>query len=124
MYKDRSIAESSSSSTVAETKEFVEFEEISGNDVQISPEVVQEEPGTPALRRSSRIPKPIQHYSPFLHYLLLSDSGEPECYDQAMQVEDSVKWESAMKDEMDSLMSNQTWELAELPPGKKALNNK
>ena len=124
MYKDRSIAESSSSSTEAETKEFVEFEEISGNDVQISPEAVQEEPGTPALRRSSRIPKPIQRYSPSLHYLLLSDNGEPECYDQAMQVEDSVKWESAMKDEMDSLMSNQTWELAELPPGKKALHNK
>ena len=124
MYKDRSIAESSSSSTEAETKEFVEFEEISGNDVQISPKAVQEEPGTPALRRSSKIPKLIQRYSPSLHYLLLSDSGEPECYDQAMQVEDSVKWESAMKDEMDSLMSNQTWELAELPPGKKALHNK
>ena len=29
-----------------------------------------------------------------------------------------------MKDEMDSLMSNQTWELAELPPGKKTLHNK
>ena len=124
MYKDRSIAESSSSSTEAETKEIVEFEEISGNDVQISLEAVQEEPSTPALRRSSRIPKPIQRYSPSLHYLLLSDSGEPECYDQAMQVEDSVKWGSAMKDEMDSLMSNQTWELAELPPGKKALHNK
>ena len=124
MYKDRSIVESSSSSTEAETKEFVEFEEISCNDVQISPEAVQEEPGTPALRRSSRIPRPIQRYSPSLHYLLLSDNGEPECYDQAMQVEDSVKWESAMKDEMDSLMSNQTWELAELPPGKKALHIK
>ena len=29
-----------------------------------------------------------------------------------------------MKDEMDSLMSNQTWQLAELPRGKKALHNK
>ena len=124
MYKDRSAVESNSSSTDAETKEFAEFEEISRNDVQISPEVVQEEPGTPELRRSSRIPKPTQRYSPSLHYLLLTDSGEPECYDEAMQVEDSVKWESAMKDEMDSLMSNQTWELAELPPGKKALHNK
>ena len=55
MYKDRSIAESSSSSTEAETKEFVEFEEIFGNDVQISPEAVQEEPGTPALNRSNAI---------------------------------------------------------------------
>ncbi|KAE8684911.1 Actin-depolymerizing factor 1 [Hibiscus syriacus] len=122
MYKDRSTAESSN--TEAETKEFAEFEEISGNDVQINPEIVQEEPHTPELRRSSRIPKPTQQYSPSLHYLLLTDNGEPECYDEAMQVEDSVKWESSMKDEMDSLMSNQTWELAELPPGKKALHNK
>ncbi|KAL5769249.1 hypothetical protein ACOSQ2_016032 [Xanthoceras sorbifolium] len=124
MYKDRSIAESSSSTTEAETKEFAEFEEISGSDVQISPETVQEELDAPELRRSSRVPKPIQRYSPSLHYLLLTDSGEPECYDEAMQVEDSVKWESAMRDEMDSLMSNQTWELTELPPGKKALHNK
>ncbi|KAE8695859.1 U-box domain-containing protein 31 [Hibiscus syriacus] len=123
MYKDMSTAESSN--TEAETKEFAEFEEISGNDVQISPEAVQEEePGTPELRRSSRIPKPTQRYSPSLHYLLPTDNGEPECYDEAMQVDNSIKWESSMKDEMDSLMSNQTWELVELPPGKKALHNK
>ena len=30
----------------------------------------------------------------------------------------------AMKDEMDSLLGNQTWELIELPVGKKALHNK
>ncbi|KAE8706762.1 Retrovirus-related Pol polyprotein from transposon TNT 1-94 [Hibiscus syriacus] len=124
MYKDMSTVESSSSNTKAKTKEFAEFEEISGNDVQISPEAVQEEPGTPELRLSSRIPKSTQRYSPSLHYLLLTDNGEPECYDEAMQVEDSVKWESSMKDEMDSLLSNQTWELAELPPGKKTLHNK
>ncbi|KAE8728571.1 hypothetical protein F3Y22_tig00004205pilonHSYRG00041 [Hibiscus syriacus] len=113
----RSTAESSN--TEAETKEFAEFEEISGNDVQINPEAVQEEPGTPELRCSSRIPKPTQRYSPSLHYLLLTDNGEPECYDEAMQAEDSVKWEFSMKDEMDSLMSNQTWELAELPQARK-----
>ncbi|KAE8698301.1 hypothetical protein F3Y22_tig00110599pilonHSYRG00009 [Hibiscus syriacus] len=122
MYKDRSTAESSN--TEAETKEFAELEEISGNDVQINPETVQEEPRNPELRRSSRIPKPTQHYSSSLYYLLLTDNGEPECYDEAMQVEDSVKWESSMKDEMDSLMSNQTCELSELPPGKKTLHNK
>ncbi|KAE8664704.1 hypothetical protein F3Y22_tig00112738pilonHSYRG00095 [Hibiscus syriacus] len=108
MYKDMSTVESSSSNTKAETKEFAEFEEISGNDVQISPEAVQEEPCTPELRRSSRISKPTQWYSPSLHYLLLTHNGEPECYDEAMQVEDSIKWESSMKDKMDSLMSNQT----------------
>ena len=29
-----------------------------------------------------------------------------------------------MKDEMDSLLRNQTWELTEMPAGKKALQNK
>ena len=29
-----------------------------------------------------------------------------------------------MKDEMDSLLGNHTWELTELPVGKKALHNK
>ena len=56
-----------------------------------------------------------------MYYLLLTDADEPECFDEAMQVEDSVKWELAMKDEMNSLHKNDTWVLTELPPGKKAL---
>ncbi|RVW37940.1 Retrovirus-related Pol polyprotein from transposon TNT 1-94 [Vitis vinifera] len=36
----------------------------------------------------------------------------------------SSKWELVMKDEMDSLLGNQTWELTELPVGKKVLHNK
>jgi hypothetical protein len=59
-----------------------------------------------------------------MNFLLLTDGGEPECYDEACQVEDSSKWELAMKDEMKSLISNKTWELVELPVGKKALHNK
>jgi len=56
--------------------------------------------------------------------LLLTDAGEPECYDEACQGEDASKWELAMKEEMKSLISNQTWELAKLPEGKKSLQNK
>lgn len=76
---------------------------------------------SPILRRSSRLPVPNRKY---MNYLLLTDAGEPECYDEACQVEDASKWELAMKDEMKSLISNKTWELAELPMGKKALHNK
>jgi len=54
----------------------------------------------------------------------LTNAGEPECYDEACQGEDVSKWELAMKEEMKSLVSNQTWELAKLPEGKKALQNK
>ena len=40
-------------------------------------------PTTPfeLLKRSSRIPKPPQRYSHSLHYILLTDRGEPESYD-------------------------------------------
>ncbi|RVX02908.1 Retrovirus-related Pol polyprotein from transposon TNT 1-94 [Vitis vinifera] len=76
------------------------------------------------VRRSSRNIRPPQRYSPVLNYLLLTDGGEPECYDEALQDENSSKWELAMKDEMDSLLGNQTWELTELSVGKKALHNK
>ena len=41
-----------------------------------------------------------------------------------MQGGTQIKWEHAMKEEMDSLLKNQTWSLVELPEGKKALTNK
>jgi hypothetical protein len=41
-----------------------------------------------------------------LYYLLLIDSSEPECYEEAMQVATKKKWEKGMKEEMDSLVEN------------------
>ena len=76
------------------------------------------------LRRSSRTIRAPDRYSPSLHYLLLTDEGEPESFDEALQVEDSIKWEQPMDDEMRSLEKNDTWVLTELPAGKRALLNK
>ena len=60
------------------------------------------------VRRSSRNIRPPHRYSPTLNYLLLTKGGEPECYDETLQDENSSKWELVMKDEMDSLLGNQT----------------
>jgi hypothetical protein len=54
---------------------------------------------------------------------MLTDGSEPETYDEALQVENSTKWELSVKDEMNSLMTNHAWELTELPKEKKALHN-
>jgi hypothetical protein len=59
-----------------------------------------------------------------LYYLLLTDSGEPECYEEAMQVDSKKKWEKGMKEEMDSFVNNQTWDLVQFPAGKRELQNK
>ena len=71
----------------------------------------QVEQSTPRAEvwRSSRNIRPLHRYSPTLNYLLLTDGGEPECYDEALRDENSSKWELAMNDEMDSLLGNQTW---------------
>lgn len=34
----------------------------------------------------------------------MTDVGEPECYDEAMQVDVKVQWEHGMEEEMDSLL--------------------
>ena len=83
---------------------------------QVTPEQV--------LRRSSICIRAPDRYSPSLHYLLLTDEGEPESFDEALQVDDSIKWEKAIDDEMRSLEKNDTWVLNELPTGKRALLNK
>ncbi|KAL2232508.1 UNVERIFIED_CONTAM: Retrovirus-related Pol polyprotein from transposon TNT 1-94, partial [Sesamum indicum] len=96
---------------------------------EIEPEPASEEPiaesSTPlALGRESRLRRAPDRYSPSLYYLLLSDCGEPECYAEAVNDAHKSKWELAMNDEMNSLKKNDTWELCQLPKGKKALQNR
>ena len=54
----------------------------------------------------------------------MTDSGEPECFEEAMQEETRKKWEQGMDGEMDSLVRNQTWDLVKFPAEKRALQNK
>jgi hypothetical protein len=60
---------------------------------------------TSVVRISTRLSRPPQRYSPSFYYLLLTDSGEPESYEEAMQVDTKRKWEEGMKEEMDSLVN-------------------
>ena len=70
-----------------------------------------------AVRRSSRITKPQQKYSPSLYYILLAGRDELERYEEAVQGKDSVKWELKMKIDMNSLMLCNTCQLTKLPRG-------
>ena len=76
------------------------------------------------VRRSNRSRRQIYRYDPSLHYVMLSDEGEPLTYKEAMSCELSSKWELAMQEEIKSLYANDTWDLVSLPQGRKALPNK
>ena len=132
MYKDRSTVVSDVAEIDQKKSEFVNLDELTESTLQKRGEEDTENVNSQVdqstlvaeIRKSSKNIRPPQRYSPALNYLLLTDDGEPECYDEALQDENSSKWELAMKDEMDSLLGNQTWELIELLVGKKALHNK
>ena len=78
-------------------------------------------------RRSGRvIRQPLQ-------YTLLGDSfdripdeldTDPYNYDEALKDEDAKLWQKAMKYEMQSMYSNQVWDLMEPPEGIKPIGCK
>ena len=69
---------------------------------QVEPPIPQSK-----LRQSTRPTRAPKRYSTSsLHYLLLIDSDEPECYEEALQVEAEDKWKLSMDDEIESFMKN------------------
>ena len=54
----------------------------------------------------------------------MTNYGEPDCYEEEMQVETKNKWGQGMNEEMDSLVRNQTWDLNEFLATKRAFRNK
>ena len=60
-----------------------------------------------SLRRSVRDRRPSTRYSPN-EYLLLTDGGEPESYEEAIEDEHKNQLNDAMKDEMESLHAKTT----------------
>jgi len=41
----------------------------------------------------------------------LTESGEPECFEKALESEEKQKWLDAMQDEIKSLHENHTYDL-------------
>ncbi|GJZ66325.1 zinc finger, CCHC-type containing protein [Tanacetum coccineum] len=51
----------------------------------------------------------------------VTEEDDPKIFDEAMKSQDVAFWKEAINDEMDSIMGNNTWVLADLPPGCKPL---
>ncbi len=77
------------------------------------------------LRRSTRERKTPKRYEDFASsFALITEDGEPSCYQEAVDDTDSEKWKVAMEEEMDSLAKNNTWDLVELPEGRSVVGCK
>jgi len=92
----------------------------------------------PELRRSKRARKVKSFGSDFYTFLVegnresvirqipycFNTEADPQTFEEAMKDRDAAFWKEALNDEMDSLMSNNTWELVDLPPGCKPIKCK
>ncbi|KAK9161372.1 hypothetical protein Syun_007713 [Stephania yunnanensis] len=54
-------------------------------------------------------------------YVALADEHEPTSFKEASDSISANKWRCAMEEEMESLYKNNTWELVQLPKGRKAI---
>ena len=60
----------------------------------------------------------------FLAATYVTPAGDPTTYEYTMQIPEAIFWKPAMEKEMTSLMDNGTWELVDLPPGRKVIKNR
>jgi hypothetical protein len=56
--------------------------------------------------------------------MILNIEDEPKTFGQAISSRDVTFWKEAVNDEMDSILSNNTWILVDLPPGSKPIGCK
>ena len=77
----------------------------------------------PFLCRSTRDRQQPDRYS---HNLTLAstEQQDPSSVAEAKSTPDKAKWEEAMEREMESLHSNEVWELVEPPPNRKIVGSK
>ena len=87
----------------------------------------EEEPQTPAVRRSVRERRQPERYSPFDFYsnfALTIIDDDPRTIREAVDLQDGKLQKEAMVDEMASLHKNEAWDLVELSARRKPIGSK
>jgi len=99
------------------TMEELEVEEVLTQEPLSTPEPI-------AVARPRREIRKPARFTDMVAYALPVVDDIPITYQEAMQSLESDKWKSAMDEEMQSLLKNNTWELVQLPKGKRAIGCK
>ncbi|KAE8707872.1 hypothetical protein F3Y22_tig00110372pilonHSYRG00231 [Hibiscus syriacus] len=94
-------------------------------DEEVQTQEPLETPETLAVTRPRReIRRPARFVDMVAYALPVVDDDIPITYQEAIQSLESDKWKSAMDEEMQSLQKNDTWKLAQLLKGKRAIGCK
>ncbi|RVX11676.1 Retrovirus-related Pol polyprotein from transposon TNT 1-94 [Vitis vinifera] len=71
------------------------------------------------------IKPPIRYgFEDLVSYALITSNGDPTTFQEALHSQKKSRWMGVMVEEIQSLYKNQTWDLVELPKGKRAIGCK
>jgi hypothetical protein len=77
------------------------------------------------MRRARREIRKLAKFIDMVAYALpMFEDDIPSTYKEVVRTSESNEWKKAMDDEMQSLHKNQTWDLVQLPKGKKEIGCK
>jgi hypothetical protein len=94
---------------------------------EVSYENYETVPVVQPIRKSSRVSHPPDRYLGYLitdGEVLILEFNEPTTYKEALAGPDSDKWLEAMNSEMESMYTNQVWNLVDLPDGVRTIKCK
>lgn len=101
--------------------DFPELEEPVVDEYPVEYPVEAPEPQVP--RRSERDRRPPAYYGKWTTAANY-DQNEPRTVKEALSSPQKTKWVKAMKKKMESLKTNEVWNLVELPENRKAVGSK
>lgn len=101
--------------------------EIEEEEALVDPMVDQEAEATRRSQRTRKPPARLNDYLCVVAYALNTEcfvEDVPESIEELQKLEDWPEWKVAVKEELRSLAENDTWELVDLPKGRKVVDNK
>ena len=92
--------------------------------------IEEESPATPEPRRSTRnnigtLPSYLRDYVVDRHDAMKAEEeNDPRSYKEAVQSVNATQWTNAMQEELDAIQDNETWDMVDLPQGRKAIGSR
>lgn len=105
-----------------EVLEFIQEDEPISFEHDVTENDNQQEVPEFVLRRSDIVVKSSIRYSSN-EYVFLTETGDPDTFEEGMEDNYKKEWMNAMQDKLNSMHENQTFDLVCLPKGKKAFKN-
>uniref|UniRef100_A0A2N9J6C2 CCHC-type domain-containing protein n=1 Tax=Fagus sylvatica TaxID=28930 RepID=A0A2N9J6C2_FAGSY len=124
-FKEEKSQAAESSNNIGRSTVQVELDELESQSNEEPHSNDQEQDSTRSDRPKCNKRPPVRYgFEDLVSYALLTSSEDPSTFQEAIESSEKDKWMEAMVEENESLSKNKTWELTELPKGKKPIGCK